>query len=233
VFAEHEDNLPSFIRPHNTISIAEHSNCNLTLRVVCTGASVSDYCPLFYFTNLICVYGTRTSRHERTAPHRAPPFQLEGCGPTFKFLNGLRVDSMRENPEWHTCKVRRETSLRDSFYLPLFRHSTCNLLTESRSTCDDIVDQLSTVLHYVPRLLVPTPTPGDPMVPTSTTIRRHLNWSPCAATACRGPSTIFFTTVDAVFHPTHPHLAQRCPYGPRLPPPWSTWPQRSHCHYSC
>ena len=37
-------------------------------------------------------YRTRISRREWTVPRRAPPFQLEGCGPTFGFSNGLGVD---------------------------------------------------------------------------------------------------------------------------------------------
>jgi hypothetical protein len=41
--------------------------------------------PLFYFTNIICVYRARTSRRERIAPRRAPPFQLESCGPAFGY----------------------------------------------------------------------------------------------------------------------------------------------------
>jgi len=43
------------------------------------------YISVFYFTDIICVYRSWTSRRERTAPCRAPPFQLEGCGPTFGF----------------------------------------------------------------------------------------------------------------------------------------------------
>src|SRR5271168_3428360 len=65
---------------------------------------------------------------------------------------------MRGDIQCGRCKVRRETSLRDSFHFLLFCHSTCNSPTEARSTCNDIVDGASSRL----RLSVPATTPNSP-----------------------------------------------------------------------
>ena len=72
--------------------------------------STFHYSPSFYFTNLIYLYRTRTSRRELIAPCHACSFQLEGCGPTFGFSNDLRVDSMR-------CVMKRVYAAR---FFPLF-----------------------------------------------------------------------------------------------------------------
>ena len=55
--------------------------------------------------------------------------------------------------------------------LPSFYFLTCNSPTEARSSCDDIVESAPPC----PYLSVPI---SHPMAPTSTTIRRHFNWSP-------------------------------------------------------
>ena len=160
------------------------------------------------------------------------PFQLAGCGPTFGFLNGLRVDEGKE-----TCKVCHEMSLCDSFYFPLFYCPIYNSPTEVRSTCDNIVGAAPSR----PRLLVPTPTSNGPdfnddTAPpqlVTTTPRHQPTFASTAVDAplrpppspplslpshlqLLSPSTTFsFTVVDAEFHPMHPHLAQCRPYGPR------------------
>jgi len=98
------------------------------------------------------------------------PFQFEGCGPMFRLSNGLQVDRAGGETR-ETYKVRRETSLRDSFHSPLFHCSTCNSPTEARSTCESATTS-STVLHHAPASRCP---PQHPTAPTSTTIQRHLN----------------------------------------------------------
>ena len=154
---------------------------------------------LFHFTNLISVYRARNLQRNQTAPRCVPPFQVEGCGQTFEFSNGLRVESMRGTPPQSgkpaRCVVKRVYATCFTFLFFAIQPAT-NSLSPGPATA------LLPVLHHAP-LSMPTPTPNGPDFDDDTAPPQLV-----AACSCRGPSIIFsFTPLDAVFHPTYPHLA--------------------------
>jgi len=120
---------------------------------------------LYFILLIICVYRTRTSWRERTAP-RHVSFQLKSCRLMFGFSNGLRVNrawgeiqGVEDLPGASWNESTRLVSL-------LFCCSTCNSSAEARSTCDNIVDNAHA--SWCPL--------QHPTAPTSTKIRRHLKW---------------------------------------------------------